>query len=457
MKKNYIYYILVVAFFIRIMALNQSFWLDEATTATVARDLSWSQYFNNFLPGDFHPPAYYVLIKIWGLIFGVNEPSLRFLSIIFALISVYLIYKITKILINKSTALLAAILLSFAPLHIYYSQEARVYTMATALSALLIYTYLLFKKKQTMRHKIFFIISTALIFYTNYLSILMIVPIFLDYYRSKKDKRLNHASIQVVLSTILITAPLFYLIALPQLNGIKGAASGTWAPALGQLNAKNILLIPVKFIIGRINFNHRLIYTLMVAIPAGLYSYLIYKSKPINKKNRLIADWLVLPLVIGTILSIFVPVLSYFRFIFVLPALYILLAVGLSKLKDNQFLPILLVVLIFNLYFSYRYLNNPRFYREDWRGFVAYINEVDEDPTVVFPGKSQQEAFNYYSDLPVSKPENISQTEDRVWLIRYAYDISDPADSTRKKIDELGYKYIDQKDFNGVIIWEYKK
>lgn len=457
MKKYYIYYILIVSFFLRLMAINQSFWLDEATTATVARSVSWADYFNKFIPGDFHPPLYYVLSKAWGIIFGVNEPSLRILSVIFALASIYLVYKITQIVADETAALLAALLLSLAPLHIYYSQEARMYSLTMALSALLIYTYLLFKKSPSWGNKKLLVGSIVALVYTNYLSLLMIIPILLDFYNSKKSKKFILGAVQISLVSVLIIAPLFYLVTLPQVGGFGGAIDSNWATTLGKFSLKNIALIPVKFIIGRINFSSNIVYGTFVLLPLSVYTYLIYQLKPSKQKLSLIFYWLGTPLILGMVLSLFIPILTYFRFIFVLPALYILLAIGLTRLKDDYFLPILLVVLVFNLYFSYRFLNNPKFYREDWRGLITYIHSVDEDPTVVFPSQSQQEAFKYYSDLPISKASDVRENEERVWLLRYAYDISDPADTTRQQIEDLGYKIIDQKDFNGVVVWEYKK
>ena len=75
---------------LRLISLNQSLWLDEATTAIVARDFSWGDFFGKFLPADFHPPLYYVLVKLFaGLINNYSEVALRLPSVIFGVLTVF--------------------------------------------------------------------------------------------------------------------------------------------------------------------------------------------------------------------------------------------------------------------------------------------------------------------------------------------------------------------------------
>src|SRR3990167_2729194 len=112
--------------------MNESLWLDEATTALVSK-MSFVEIFTKFLPNDFHPPFYYLFMKYWVNIFGYSEISLRLPSVIFALLTVYLVYK----MFGK----IAAILLATAPLLFYYAQEARMYSLTTFLVTLVFYLF----------------------------------------------------------------------------------------------------------------------------------------------------------------------------------------------------------------------------------------------------------------------------------------------------------------------------
>jgi len=48
--------IFLAAFLIRLIALNQSLWLDEAVTANVVRNYGLTQIISGFSLNDFHPP-----------------------------------------------------------------------------------------------------------------------------------------------------------------------------------------------------------------------------------------------------------------------------------------------------------------------------------------------------------------------------------------------------------------
>ena len=141
--------ILFLAFLIRLISLNQSLWLDEAVTANVVSNYSYSEIITKFSPTDFHPPLFYLVEKFWTNIFGYSEIALRFPSIIFSLITAWIIYLIAEKLRGlkglkelKGLGVWAAALFLFNPLIIYYSQEARPYMFVTMFVTLIVY-YLL--------------------------------------------------------------------------------------------------------------------------------------------------------------------------------------------------------------------------------------------------------------------------------------------------------------------------
>src|SRR3990167_11502993 len=115
--------ILFLAFLVRLIAIDQSLWLDEAVTANVVSKFSYLEIINKFSPTDFHPPLYYLVEKFWTNIFGYSEIALRFPSIIFSLITGWMIYLIGKRLEGWKVGRWAAALFLFNPLIIYYSQE----------------------------------------------------------------------------------------------------------------------------------------------------------------------------------------------------------------------------------------------------------------------------------------------------------------------------------------------
>ena len=83
---------------------------------------------------DIHPPLYYALLRGWTHLMGTGPVALRLLSVIFGALAIPAIYLAGRRLLNRRAALLAALLLAINPLHIYYSQEVRMYGLVALLS-----------------------------------------------------------------------------------------------------------------------------------------------------------------------------------------------------------------------------------------------------------------------------------------------------------------------------------
>lgn len=429
-----IYLIILAGLLLRLISINQSLWLDEATSAIVAK-MSLADMFTRFFPGDFHPPLYYLVIKYWTAVFGYSEVTLRIPSVLFGLGTIYLTYLIAKKVFNKNVGLLSALLVATSGLSIYYSQEARMYSLAAFLVTLLVYLFL--QKKWLV-----FSVTLALLAATDYVS-LFIVPVF--WLIGLKDwKKLSLAHIPV-LSFFIVWFPIFQ----KQLLGGLSQEGSNWWNLLGPATFKNAALIPVKFIFGRISFDNKIFYGVVAVLVASLFSFILYKAR---KSSKLIWGWLILPVILGILISFKIPTLSYFRFIFCLPALYILIAEGIEKLPKYKYV-LLALVLIINLSSSVYYLVSPRFQREDWRAAAGSIG----GDTIVMPASSQTEALEYYGKgKQIVNINNFNGGQKEIWLSRYVWQVFDSNDLARKKVESLGYNKIKEANFNGVIFYQYE-
>jgi mannosyltransferase len=119
----------------------QSLWYDEGFSVYLAR-MSLGEITTR-TAHDIHPPFYYYLLHFWLLVFGSTEFSLRFLSTLFGVLTVPLIWAVGKRLLGANAGLLSAALTAISPLFLWYSQEARMYTLVTFLC--LLSTYLLLR------------------------------------------------------------------------------------------------------------------------------------------------------------------------------------------------------------------------------------------------------------------------------------------------------------------------
>ena len=83
---------------------------------------------------DIHPPFYYALLHGWAALLGTGPAALRLLSVIVGVVTIPLLYLVARRMLSARAALLATLLLTISPLHIYYSQEVRMYGLVALLS-----------------------------------------------------------------------------------------------------------------------------------------------------------------------------------------------------------------------------------------------------------------------------------------------------------------------------------
>lgn len=472
--------ILILALIFRLVSIDQSLWLDEATTGLVAQ-ITFPEIFSNFLPGDFHPPLYYLAIKIWTEAFGYGEFALRSISLLSGLGTVYLTYLIGLTLADRRVGLVAALFLATSGLHIYYSHEARMYALVAFWVSLAAYFFIKAEKKTDKKHWMGFSLSLLLSTLTHYMAFL-VLPVFLLYglwKRKARDWWVKFAVWQSLIAMVwIIWVPSF----INQISsGLKThTTSPLWWNILGRTTIREIVLVPTKFILGRIDFYSNAFYALVVVIVGILFSVFLLKSllSSEREKVRIVWFWLLTPVALAALVGLIVPVFSYFRLLFVLPAFYLLVAHGISNLKKEYVFYTVAAVVFVNLATSFYYLTNPRFHREGWREMVNFIHSSSESQRtiVLFPADSQMEAYNYYllqrkavqvdncldcERLYIS-PESFESADfetdyQTIWLVRYVQTIFDPEDSTRQSVEQLGYNKVAEYDFNGVVVWRYGK
>ncbi|HEX8558287.1 MAG TPA: glycosyltransferase family 39 protein, partial [Pyrinomonadaceae bacterium] len=133
--------IVAVGAALRVYKLDgDSLWLDEASSVKFSRDAPSAII--ETTSKDVHPPLYYFALHYWMKLFGDSERGARLLSALFGVLALPLVYLVAAHLFNKSTGLVAALLLALSRFHLEFSQEARMYSLLVLLSLLSIYFFL---------------------------------------------------------------------------------------------------------------------------------------------------------------------------------------------------------------------------------------------------------------------------------------------------------------------------
>lgn len=424
-EKYIIIIILILGLTLRLVNLNQSLWLDEAAQAQMSSTSVSQIWFGR--SGDFHPPLFYLLSHYW-MQFSRSEIWLRLLPVSFGVVSVLLVY-----LINKKIGLLATFFLAINPYHIYYSQEFRGYSLLAMLGLL---SMLFLKHKRY----IFMAITNALILYTHYSGIFLILAQFL----------INPASIIYFLISIILYIPWVPRF-VEQLQGgvnIDSYLPG-WRNVLTLSPVKAIPEIIFKFMSGRINLFPKWIYAIYILFVLGVTGLAVFLNRI---ERKLLWIWLGIPILASFILSFWIPQTQPFRLLFCLPALILIMA-GAAVRFPKTFITLMVYISIVG---NVLYFTRPRLQREQWRQAIDFLRV--QNSTVVVKFFDKFAPFYWYApDLKVVTSDKVASDMKEFWYMEYLTGLTDPAKLTQKKLEVGGWKITETKNFEGVgLIYKYE-
>lgn len=441
-----IYIIIIIGTILRFVSINQSLWLDEAIGALVVKNMSFLEILSKFPLADNHPPLYYLTLKLWTNIFGYSELGLRSLSVLFGVGTIYLVYKLTK-------SKIATLLIATAPLHIYYSGEARMYIMATFFATLTIYLFL--KNKF-----ILFSLAICVLVFTDYVPIFLLPVFWIWAVLVKKDKfwwkKFLLAHLPLVLLGIF-WEPTFLL----QSQGGKRLLETlpAWQSVAGGATFKQLALFWNKLILGRISFYPKQIYYGLIVF-SSIPFLLSLKNNKISK-NLIYWLWFLVPLVLGFVVSYIFPAFIYFRFLFVVPAFYILVSNTKSKL-------LIILMILINLIGWGIYVTDKNQQRENWKEAVSFTeSNLKENEAVVINYPEAFAPYEWYStrekdvltvadsisvnpELTKKKTVELLKNYNGIYYFNYLEDLTDPGRVVISEIYNIGFKDGKVFSFNGV-------
>jgi uncharacterized membrane protein len=203
---------ILIGFALRFYAFDQkSLWIDEIHTLNDSKDDFEGQikYFKEN-PTNLHPPLFYILTHLFHP-FTKPERDLRILPLIFGTLSIPMIYFLARSL-SPPLALPCTLSLTFMAYHIYFSQEARSYSMLMFFGMLALYFFIHHLKTYKKRYLFCVAFLLAILFYTSYSAILFIIFFQLLWFYNIKENGSKPA-----FSSFLTLNGLLFLICIPWL------------------------------------------------------------------------------------------------------------------------------------------------------------------------------------------------------------------------------------------------
>lgn len=447
--------VLILGLSLRLLAACQKdFWFDEAVSFAFAR-----QSLPDLLTAaaaDNHPPFYYLFLHFWMKL-NRSEFFLRLPSIVFGTTSVCLVYLLGKKLAGKKAGLLSSTLFALSPLHVYFSAEARMYSLLTFLILIGFYSFLKILKKPTFLSGLLFTACCLASLYTHYFSIIFFLglDLFLFTVKARLKKQLFLLIFCQALAGVIFLGLFASFLASPHpkpwafspLVGIPATFASFVIGGLGQVTQRAYLLAPANPLTVKFLFVSAIAFLSLIFLKGLLVKF--------NLENRrLLLVVLFFPLALASLAHYFHPLYSPRTFTAFSFPFYLFLALGLEsfpkslalKLKTTATALLFSVVLVQNFYRPFKpteIKQTTDFLRENaqksdvlahtslfsYHSFLYYLPEF-KSQYLILPSDLTRQTTDIIGGTPKPVTE-IRETKGRIWLV------VDPEGTRRQDLAEI--------------------
>lgn len=245
-----------------------------------------------------NPPLYEILLHGWIRVFGISPLSVRFPSLLFGAATASFVYLLGKEFLNRRTALLATVLVTFSTYQVYFSHEARVYALFSLLATVSFYLFLKWARRPGHKTYIILLFFTDLaMVYAHYFAFFVIllqcVSVAL---RVRTDRRLLPQYLAMLGLLVLAYVPNIYVV---WLRFRDASAHKTWVPPVENLGHLHDLIF-------YFSNRHRAVYVVFLVLLWAAAHKLARRNLP-GSYAGLVAAGAVVPLLFFTGISVFVP------------------------------------------------------------------------------------------------------------------------------------------------------
>lgn len=360
--------IILLGLILRLVALFKygNFWDDEMFNFIYSQK-PWPQGLVYWL-WETNPPLHMLILKIWFLIFPVNELFARLPSVLAGCFSIYFIYKLGKEFFDEKTALLAAFYLAIHPYNIFWSATARIYSflmLLTILSTIIIYKQF-FLDNKSRKLKISGAIINGLLIFSHLSSLFFLTGQFfvIAVFKGKTAviNWIKYNAIPFALGAGWILASLY----IKKNNNLSRA----WFLNLDH-NFRNFLSPLLNIIVGQFWIMPGLILIILAGI---LILYKLYKTKSTNL--LFLATLIIIPIMLSIALGVW-----HIKFIVaVLPLAALIIAGCLPKTLKTNFSTILVAgICLVGLYNLWRTLPLT-----NWRQTEMLFKNYEKNSKFIF-------------------------------------------------------------------------
>ena len=391
--------IILVATLVRLPWLSvQSIAFDESFSLAVGLS-DWPTLFQAILSDGVHPPLFYVIHKGALTLWGDSGFGQRFLAALFSIVAIPLIFWAGRLIFDRRVALLAALLLALNPLQVWFAQEARMYSLLSALAIFSMAVFWQAMRTGRARYWIALTVVNSIIFGLHYFGFL--IPIsqlaFIIATFRQSHRRLR---------PWVITQVIAFLPLLPWL--IATALRETQSFGIGFLERPFPLDLPLTL------WNFTTGWSTYFLWPVSMLSLVLFAVAAINGlrwgqrklhfSQLLLIFWIFLPLAIVWIISQRRAFYADRYLSFIIPGLVLLVAFGAVRINSLRWRRLLVIGLVMAGAFGLVNIRfDPAFFKDNWRDTVAYLEQHGQPDDIILIYNSHLQipfTYHYHGDLP---------------------------------------------------------
>jgi mannosyltransferase len=382
---------------------SQSLWFDEGWQYFVAHVSNVSAMLDLVPPMDGHPPLSYLINHVF-LMAGSSDFFLRLPSVLFGIGSLPLCFVLARKTVSKHVAVFAVPVFALSPLHIWYSQDARMYSQLIFLSLLSSIVLLKALEHTSLQWWALYALTVTAGMYTHIFMVLAVIAqvvwVFL-YYRRHLLFCCASGAVAAVFFLPFVHSPSQIYDALSYRGGVDLIKAGGFAwgdlpytlfvysagfslgPSVAELHDDRSLgfiiqFIPIILVVG-------VIFTTLLVIG----TFILYRHFGI-KELTLYLSAVCVPILSTAVLSLTPWFKFNIRYTLVgLPYFCILIGVALAFFYvRNRLIGIVFVIAVLSISAAslYNHFSNPRYAKEDVKSAIAFWRYASKNENLLSYG-----------------------------------------------------------------------
>ncbi len=363
---------------------SKSLWLDEGATAALAR-ASWAHFGWVWWHGEASLQTLYFLLMRGWIHLGTSETWLRLPSAIFGIAAIPLMYVLARKFMGALGALASAAVLAFSPTHVYFSQEARSYTLAMLVVMLSSYFFVEAVEGNRPRDWAWWAVMGVVAFYCHDFTALVLVAQVISLFLSSK---------RAAWGRVVVCGGIILLAAVPGLTyPLRASPENLHFAWMPRPSAKEFWHLAMFF--GGAGAKVAVAAALWIAGVVAIWRN--RRDEDARWRDELILVWAILPVVLLALVSVMQPMFLQRYLVFSLPAAVLLAGMGAEEWRKWRMGVLLAAVLCVMSVPTIRgEYSKPR---EDWRGVSnAILSQASPGDAVVFFPFYTRVMLDYYRD-----------------------------------------------------------